>query len=159
ADAHFRQPGFELLGVADLWDASRVLHGQGGILAQLKTLQDEQRAALDTQLDDGMGPGLLPLWLLAPAALFVVLIAAQWYLWRRFRRRLNPALLGATALTVGVGLALGFVLTAQLRLDDVRSGTDTVLAQRQAQVSETDARGQTALAQLLAGHCIPAGCG
>lgn len=160
ADAHFRQPGSEVLGVADLWYASRLLHGPDGVLAQLTALQGLQRAALDDQLEDGMSPGLLPVWLLAPAAAAAVLVGTQWYLWRRFRRRFNLPLLGATALTVGVGVTLAVVLGLQLRLDDVRARTDAVLADRQTGIATTDSAGQTGLAVLLARHCDrAAGCG
>jgi hypothetical protein len=158
ADAHFRQPGSEVLGVADLWYASRLLHGPDGVLAQLTTLQGLQRAALDDQLEDGMSPGLLPVWLLAPAAAAALLVGTQWYLWRRFRRRFNLPLLGATALTVGVGVTLAVALGLQLRLDDVRARTDTMLADRQTGIAATDSAGQTGLVTLLARHCA-AGCG
>ncbi|MEU5259548.1 hypothetical protein [Amycolatopsis sp. NPDC021455] len=160
ADAHFRQPGGEVLGVADLWYASRLLHGPDGVLAQLTTLQSLQRAALDNQLRDGMSPALLPLWLLAPAVSAVLLVGTQWYLWRRFRRRFNLPLAGATALTVGVGVTLAVALGLQLRLDDVRARIDTVLADRQSRIAVTDVAGRTELATLLARYCDPApGCG
>ncbi|WNV85469.1 hypothetical protein [Umezawaea sp. Da 62-37] len=160
ADAHFRQPGTEVLGVTDLWYSSRLLHGPDGVLAQLTTLQGLQRTALDQQLDDGMSTGLLPVWLLAPAAAAVVLVTTQWHLWRRFRRRFNLPLLGATALTVGVGAIVVVALGLQLRLDDVRAGTDEVLAHRQIGIVATDTAGRTELATLLTRHCDPVtGCG
>jgi hypothetical protein len=173
ADAHFRAVGLpdsevpdgeaplsEVLGAADLWSASRLLHGPDGVLAQLTTLQKLQRAQLDHQLDDGMSPGLLPVWLLAPAATAALLVGTQCYLWRRFRRRFNLPLVGATALTVGVGITLAVALGLQLRLDDVRARTDTVLADRQTGIAAADTAGRTGLVALLARYCDqPAGCG
>ncbi|MEV6872361.1 hypothetical protein [Amycolatopsis sp. NPDC051128] len=164
-DAHLPQPGekprpSEVLGAADLWYASRLLHGPDGVLAQLTALQGLQRAELDDQLDDGMSPGLLPVWLLAPAAAAALLVGTQWYLWRRFRRRFNLPLVGATALTVGVGVTLAVALGLQLRLDDVRARTDTVLADRQTGIAVADTSGRTGLVALLTRYCDPAaGCG
>jgi len=160
ADVHFRQPGSELLVVADLWSASRLLRGPDGALAQLASLQRLQRAALDDQLEDGMSPALLPLWLFAPASSAVLLAGTQWYLWRRFRRRFTLPLAGATALTVGVGVTLAVALGLQLRLDDVRTRVDTVLADRQSRIAAADVAGQTELIALVAHYCAPAaGCG
>jgi hypothetical protein len=160
ADVHFRQPGSELLVVADLWSASRLLRGPDGALAQLASLQRLQRAALDEQLEDGMSPALLPLWLLVPVTSVVLLAGTQWYLWRRFRRRFNLPLVGATVLTAGVGVTLAVALGLQLRLDDVRTRIDTVLADRQSRIAAADVAGQTELVALVARHCGPSSsCG
>jgi hypothetical protein len=160
ADAHFRQPGSAVVGLADLWYASRLLHAPGGVLAQLTDLQAQERAALDRQLaGDGMSAGLLPLWLLPPVLLLVLLVLTQLYLRRRFRRRLNPLLLGASVLTAGVVVALSATLGLAGGLDDVRDRVDQALAVRQAEVAATDANGQAGLANLVRQQCGPAGCG
>jgi hypothetical protein len=159
ADAHFRQPGSAVVGLADLWYASRLLHAPEGVLAQLADLQVQERAALDRQLaGDGMSAGLLPLWLIPPVLMLVLLVLTQLYLRGRFRRRLNPLLLGASVLTAGVVVALSATLGLAGGLDDVRARVDDALAVRQTEVAATDAGGQSGLANLVRQQC-PAGCG
>lgn len=163
ADAHYRQPGAETLGAADLWYASRLLHSSGGVLEQLSGLQADQRQAMVKQLDEGSA-ALPPLWLLpvsllAPIALLLLLGLTQWRLYHWFRRRLNLSLLAASVVTGGLVVALIALLGQRSSLDDVRTRTDVVLADRQAEVADNDAVGQRLLASVLTARCEAAGCG
>ncbi|WP_409464026.1 hypothetical protein [Amycolatopsis sp. GA6-003] len=160
ADAHFRQPGGELVGLADLWYASRLLHAPDNVLELLGKLQKDERAALDRQISGaGMSAGLLILWLLPPLVLLALLVAAQVFLRRRFRRRVNPPLLGATVLGLGVvaGLLAAFALAG--RLDPVRASVDDAVAVREKSIEAADAGGHARLAALLQERCGPPGCG
>ncbi|WP_238605629.1 hypothetical protein [Amycolatopsis sp. Poz14] len=160
ADAHFRQPGGELVGLADLWYASLLLHGPDNVLDLLGKLQKDERAALDTQISGTrMSAGPLILWLLPPLVLLALLVSTQVFLRQRFRRRLNLPLLGATAL--GLGVVAGLLLAAALagRLDTVRSSVDEAVAVREKSIEAADADGHARLAALLYRRCGPPGCG
>lgn len=164
ADAHYRDPAVSGLGAADLWYASRLLHDSGGVLEQLRLLQDDQRAALVHQLDDGtLWPQvlwLLPVALVVCAVFLVLLGRVQWLFFKRFRRLVNVWLVAATAATAYVAVSLVLAHFQQHQhLDQVRDRVDTVLAERQAVISDNDAVGQRALADLLAGRCGAQGCG
>ncbi|GAA4552500.1 hypothetical protein [Amycolatopsis samaneae] len=151
ADAHYRRGGGALIGTADLWYASRLLHELVGVLTDLQTLQ---RQALDRQIAaDGMSQGVLPLWLLPPATLLVLLVLTQVFLGRRFRRVLNVPLIAASLLTIGIVAALGWTLVLAQRLDEVRDRTDVLLADRQADIVALDARGKAMLVALLKEKC------
>lgn len=162
AGAHFRQEGDDTLGVVDLWSASRMLHQpESGILAQLDTLLERQRAALDEQVSGGaMTPGaVVTLWVLA-GALFTLLVVTSIVFARRFRRRVNPWLVLAAALLV----ALTWVATrggaAQEHLEDARSTLYGLVADERARMSAVDEEGQQDLRKLLMRHCVsPGGCG
>ncbi|MFB9923182.1 hypothetical protein ACFORO_05940 [Amycolatopsis halotolerans] len=160
ADAHFRQPGAELVGLADLWYASRLLHAPDNVLELLGKLQKDERTALDSQISGTrMSAGLLILWLLPPIVLLALLVATQVFLRQRFRRRLNPPLLGATVLGLGVvaGLLAAFALAG--RLDTVRGNVDQAVAVREKSIESADAGGHARLATLLQQRCGPSGCG
>ncbi|MGW4401655.1 hypothetical protein ACWEHA_40680 [Amycolatopsis nivea] len=160
ADAHFRQPGGELVGLADLWYASLLLHGRDNVLDLLGELQKDERAALDTQISGTrMSAGPLILWLLPPIVLLALLVSAQVFLRQRFRRRLNLPLLGATVL--GLGVIAGLLLAAALagRLDTVRSNVDQAVVVREKSIEAANADGHARLATLLYQRCGPPGCG
>ncbi|WP_326836826.1 hypothetical protein VSH64_18310 [Amycolatopsis rhabdoformis] len=160
ADAHFRQPGADRVGLADLWYASRLLHAPGNVLSSLAQLQDQQRRALDDLLAaDGVSGWTIPLWLLPPTLLLALLVLTQVSLRRRFRRRLNPGLLAATlgVAAAVTGLCLAFAHAQQL--GGVRDRVDALLGLRARAVEAADTSGQNALADLLRGSCGSAGCG
>lgn len=95
AGAHY--PG--TLSTTDLWYASRSLYGDGQMLQHLNALADSQRQELDRQLSEGwLNPWTVLAWALPAIALLALLTHTQRFLWRRFGRRFNPWLLGATAL-------------------------------------------------------------
>ncbi len=161
ADVHFRQPDAVVLGAVDLWNASRLLHANDGVLEQLESLQGKQREALDAQLaSTGMSPGMLPLWLLPVLALLVLLVLTQVFLKKRFRRTANVPLLLATVLIAAIGVALVFTLVSRSRLDSVGARLDGVATAWNAQIKTADDEGQRRLAELLSGFCDEAqGCG
>jgi hypothetical protein len=102
ADAAYRQN--HPLGAVYLWYASRLLHDPGeGILRQLDVLYSEERTALEGQLRSG---GTSWWWIVAWTAPCVILLAlmvlAQVYLRRRFRRRVNASVAAATVLLLAL---------------------------------------------------------
>ncbi|MBP2476549.1 hypothetical protein JOF53_005421 [Crossiella equi] len=117
AASQFRQPGGRALGTADLWQASRLLHEDPGVLPELKKVEAQQRQALDQAVSGG-APSVLTvlLWAVPGALALALLIGGQVWLARHFRRLLNPWLLAATVL---VCAALGptvWVFDSQQRL-------------------------------------------
>jgi len=102
ADATYRQ-GTRQLGYTYLTYGSTLLHGPGGLLAQL-----DQIATLNQdELDHGrtsvwVGPGVPVAVAAAATALLACLIWAQIHLARAFRRTVNLALLLASVLVAGL---------------------------------------------------------
>ncbi|MGK5529760.1 hypothetical protein [Streptomyces sp. URMC 129] len=120
-----RLPEDSPLREAYLYYAERMLTGDGtgtGILERLETLQTGRPAPgggagqADVLADQAaFGWSLRLAWgaaLLCAAVLVAALLETQLFLLRRFRRRVNPALLAAT-LTVVLGVAALIVLTVQ----------------------------------------------
>ncbi|MFF3754178.1 hypothetical protein ACFYYH_27575 [Streptomyces sp. NPDC002018] len=109
-----RSPAGSALRAGYLHYAERMLKRPDiGILARLDHLQSEQREVLSEQTSFDGSPRVG--WAVAVAlcaGLVVALAETQVFLRRRFRRRHNPWLLGATAL-LGLTLAALAVLTAQ----------------------------------------------
>ncbi|KZB86652.1 hypothetical protein [Amycolatopsis regifaucium] len=161
ADVHFRQLDAAVLGAADLWHASRLLHAPGGVLDELELLQDKQREALATQLSStGVSLAMLPLWLLPILALLGLLVHTQLYLRKRFRRMANVPLLAATVLIAAIGVALVFTVVSRDRLDSVGERLDAVAEARNTQIQAADEAGQLRLADLLTEFCDrEQGCG
>ncbi|MEU0004357.1 hypothetical protein ABZ079_08635 [Streptomyces sp. NPDC006314] len=125
--------GDRVLHDAYLSYATSVLEDRGsGILARLKVLQKQQRAAVHRQTSFGE-----LLWLgwsttlLLAVALAVALLETQRFLRRRFRRRYNRQLLAATALLPG-GLAVSvlFTLWTHQGMEHTRDLLDRPLAGR-----------------------------
>ncbi|WP_018681825.1 hypothetical protein [Actinokineospora enzanensis] len=160
ADAHYRQADSLALGTADLWYASRLLHGPGGVLDQLSDLEDAELAVLDAQLRDGGSEvlpeqlRLLPVALIPPAVLLVLIVFAHLAFRRWFRRRLVPGLLVAALLTVGVGVAVVGAMSRQGRLDAVRAEVHAEVTDRGLRITDEDVLGQRALESLLAKRCV-----
>ncbi|WP_183091618.1 hypothetical protein [Streptomyces radicis] len=103
-----------------LWYAEGTLSRDlDGILDRLDSLQDQQYDVLDGQVSFDRGAQLA--WgatLLSAAALLLVLIETQVLLRRRFRRRYNLGLLGATAtLLIALGGAVHVTAETQSALD------------------------------------------
>ncbi|WP_258907031.1 hypothetical protein [Actinokineospora sp. UTMC 2448] len=163
AHAHHRTPGMAGLGAVDLWYASRLLHAPDGVLAQLESLQQEELAVLNGQLDRGtVWPALLwlsPAAILASLAFLVLLCSTQGQLIKRFRRRLNLPLLTATALTALVLGSLCFAVEQHHRLGELGPRIHEAVQQREAVIDEIDAAGQRALVDLLTAECDETGCG
>lgn len=107
ADAYSRGEDKLLPGAVNLWYASRLLHDDGeGILKHLDDLKASQRAKLDHQLSTGwLNPATALVWVVPALLLLAALIRAQVFLARRFRRRLSPWLVGATAVLIALMVA------------------------------------------------------
>lgn len=160
ADALYRQDGGTELGKAHLWYASRLLHG--GLLSQLDTLRQDEQRALSRQLSSGwLKPLAVSVWIGAILALLVLLLAAQIFLSLRFRRTLNPPLIGATVLLLVFTAGPSYSLVARHRLVAARHTLSQVGQDWRAQMEQTDRRGQRTLATLVTSACLPTtgGCG
>lgn len=161
ADAYEHQRGGSFLAMNELWDASQLVHQTGGILDQIQTLQQHQRAAADRQVGSGwLDPWTIPVWAFLIALVLALLAATQIMCYRRFRRRLNVGLLAATALTLILAGTMIFTAVSAHRLQAAHRQLQTVLSTRSAQVHDADTAGQYRLAGLLRQGCIPRGtCG
>ncbi|MEV6608051.1 hypothetical protein [Kutzneria sp. NPDC051319] len=159
ADTHFRE-GTRDLYLTDLWYAARSLYGGQQTLAHLEGLASLQRKELDQQLSDGwLNRWTVLAWLVPSILLLLLLAYTQRYLWRRFGRRFNVGLIGATALLVLLtgATASGIVLAdrahaANAVLTSYVSNTD----QRANAVSTT---AQRRLILTVRQSCNPTGCG
>jgi hypothetical protein len=173
ADVHFWQPEGEVLGVTDLFNASRLLHGpvvtqqgqplaqSGGILGELDQLTEDQQRALDEQLAaSSMTPVAVLVVLVPLLGLLGLLLAAQITLRRRFRRQVNPWLLVATALLLAMAAIFVRSAVAQHHLEDSRTTLRQLVADRKLQGSAAEVKGQHALRDLLSvTRCAEPGCG
>ncbi|RSM56861.1 hypothetical protein DMB66_32500 [Actinoplanes sp. ATCC 53533] len=160
ADAHYRQDPGSALARADLWYASRLLHmPAGGILAQLDDLLTVERRALAGQLTAGrMAPGWAVTWIVPVVVLFALLVGAQVFLSRRFRRTFNVPLLGATAAVLVLAAGMSFDFAARGELTATRNAGDALAGVWQARIDAADRHGQQMLGDLVAKAC-PDGCG
>lgn len=91
------------LGVAYMSHASTLMHET--MLVKAQVILDITRGQVADEMKRLSGPQLVPLSGLL--ASLVALAAAQWALWRMFRRRLNKGFLAATALTLAAIVWLG----------------------------------------------------
>ncbi|NYI92470.1 hypothetical protein HNR02_005845 [Amycolatopsis endophytica] len=155
ADAHYRQGGGEVVGTADLWDASsQLLHSPDGVLDQLDELRSVQEQALARQLDTGwLHPATPALWAVPLALLLALLCVTQLYLGKRFQRLVNPQLAAATLLLLGLCASMMFTLVAAHRLETARERLTTVLAGWDRRMAFTDTDGQDKLIRLVTAHC------
>ncbi|MFG1916808.1 hypothetical protein [Micromonospora sp. NPDC048898] len=134
ADARFRDADLGALGVAALRDAASLLND---ILVRLQDLRGKQLLALDDQVDNTWTDTLtVAVWLLPLVALGVLLVRAQVYLTRRFRRTVNVPLLLATVAAVGMVALTALSLWSADRLDQARAGVDVVDGSRRAQLMD-----------------------
>lgn len=155
ADASFRADGPTPLTVAALWYASGLMHGrESGIVAQLDELAVAQRTALETELSEGwMNPAGSLVWLVPIAVLLGLLVVAQFFGARRFRRKLNPALVVATLLVLLVAGATSSVFFSQDRADVAGETLDKVVSQSKTQTDADALNGKRELEKVLAPHC------
>jgi hypothetical protein len=151
ADAHFRQPGGEVLGTVDLWNASRLLHQpDGALVLQLDALLKAQRDALDRQLADTAMTPVTTLTLLVPAAaLLALLVATNVVFRRRFRRRVNLWLVLAAAVLIALTTISGQVIGVHRDLETTRSALSRLVDDEQARDAVMDVPGQRALRDLV----------
>jgi hypothetical protein len=171
ADAHFRadavnSQGATPIGVADLWFASRLMHGtdlgttapsgtaDSGIIDQLDTLEKTQHNALDTQLSQGwMSPAGALAWLLPALILLGFLLVAQIFLNRRFSRTFNPALVVATVLLGLVVAGMWTVFDARNKSDAASGTLNSVVNKWDAQTRSVAVDGQRELAEMVRKQC------
>lgn len=156
ADAHYRLPGEAGFGVADLWFASELMHGQ--ILTgtdSLADLQSAEQSALTAQRSSPWAsPWLFAGWMIAALALLGTLVTAQRQFYLRLRRMLSKYLTLAAATLIGLCLVTGHVIAAERAFDSAQSGPlATVVALQDAQTASTDQQGQAELAKLVTGTC------
>ncbi|WP_405107139.1 hypothetical protein OG559_23620 [Micromonospora sp. NBC_01405] len=156
AHAYFAQDGGSALGTATLWDASTLLEE---ILRRLAALGVKQMDALNGQADGPWTNGKMTLlWLVPVLALLALLVSAQRFLRRRFRRRLNVPLLLATLAVVVMGATTAMSLWSANQLADARGDTDQATIDRDAQLAALSARDSESLAALLTAACGSPGC-
>ncbi|QFU90909.1 hypothetical protein [Amycolatopsis sp. YIM 10] len=155
ADAHYRHADGRMVGAADLWYASRLMHApDNGILARLGALADLQHNALRKQLSDGwLGGAVTALWLLPALALLGLLGYTQYRLRRKFRRRWNFWLLGATALLLGLIVTTSFGFGSASGAGDAGATVDTAVERWRSGFEAEAAAGRPKLVELLRENC------
>jgi hypothetical protein len=151
ADAQFRQPNGELLGTADLWSASYLLHRDDiGILAQLDELLAAQRQALDRQLaTSAMTVGTVLVLALPILVLCVVLAMTHVFFRRRFRRWVNPGLVVATLALIALTWVVTRPLSATQHLEDSRGALYELVTEERARIAAQEGKAQQAMLELL----------
>jgi hypothetical protein len=88
-------------GIVYLQAASNLMHGPGGILAQVDATRGFFAAGLDqANLNVEIAAGMLVLYVVIALAVLVLLVRTQHFVRARFRRRRNNRLLAATLLLV-----------------------------------------------------------
>ncbi len=159
AQAHFGTA----VGTADLWSASRLLHtSDGNILAELDKLLEDQTNALNDQISSSsMTVGTLLAWVVPIIFLFVLLGVTQVFLQRRFKRAVNPLLLLATAVLVGLSIVTSLAVVSQHRLEKSRDAVEYVVREWKEDISASSMQGQQALSSLVTMECSQekGGCG
>ncbi|HEY8481269.1 MAG TPA: hypothetical protein VIL71_15710 [Spirillospora sp.] len=114
ADATYRK-GLKDLGYAYLSYASDLLHGEGGVLDRIEEIARRDLQAIDDRRHAPSGGTAAALATAAlGAAVLGALVYAQVAMAKRFRRLLNPPLLAASVLLVGLVV---WSTSAFLRLD------------------------------------------
>jgi phage tail tape-measure protein len=100
-------------------------------------------------------------WVVPIVLLFVLLVATQVFLGRRFRRAVNPPLLAATVVLIGLSIVASLAVVSQHRLENSRSALYEVVLLWREQPSAADVQGQQALGELMEKECGGAngGCG
>jgi hypothetical protein len=155
AAASFRHNENTPLWASDLWTASRLLHANGGALAQLDGLRDGQVSKLDSEIGSVADVVVLASlsWLVPGIALLLLLVAAQIYLRRRFRRWLNAGLAAATLCVLGMLAVAGFTFDIGSRLDATRDTVHELTDRWDRQVSDRETLTQQRLADLIDTQC------
>lgn len=156
-----QQEGGRTVSVAALWSASRLLHegGENGILDRLNyltvdhlsVLRDEHATNATTTWDAAVLFGPI-------VALFAMLLVAQVFLRRRFRRRFNPWLLTATVLLVALTVVSSLVFVSGSRLDVATGELQALIVDMREKSSAIDAAAQHTLGDLLDSACGNAAC-
>ncbi|MGB6165283.1 MAG: hypothetical protein WCF33_06345 [Pseudonocardiaceae bacterium] len=143
------------VGIADLWSASQLLHGgESPILDELNKLVMDQTGLLNDQISTSSTTteNLLQ-WVLPIALLFVLLVATQVFLRRRFRRAANWPLLVATLALIGLFIVTSSAEASQRLLENSGATLTETVHMRQKQPSVADDRGQQTLGELINKNC------
>jgi hypothetical protein len=152
ADVHW-QRGEPALVAADLSDAYRLLHGDGGILALLAGILDDQRGIVRAQVPSHAVNVLVIVVLTILAVASVAAVAASVLFHRRFRRRFNPGLVVAVVLlTAGLGLIYQ-VHAAMDGTESTRDGLDRLVDRWHSAVLATGVQEQNNLREMLTASC------
>ncbi|WP_422770786.1 hypothetical protein ACN28C_29620 [Plantactinospora sp. WMMC1484] len=152
ADAHYRKSGPGGLATAYLWYASRLLHSEQGILAQLDSLLAAETDALEARLASGwLSPAATLLWLV-PA--LILLVGTQLFLHRRFRRMVNWGLATSTLLLALLVAGTSFALVSKAQLADAGAELSEVRRLSGEQFRAADREGAMALERLLRDSCV-----
>ncbi|TCC00299.1 hypothetical protein E0H26_00925 [Micromonospora zingiberis] len=155
ADARYRDASLRALGAAALRDATSLLDD---ILVLLDALRQKQLDVLKEQVDAGWTKPVTPIaWLLPLVALGTLLVLAQVYLLRRFRRVVNVPLLLATLAMVAMVVLTSLSLQAATHLDRVGQHVESVQQIRQQQLHQVRAEAAARLAVEVGDEC-PRGC-
>jgi nitrate reductase gamma subunit len=159
ADVYYRQDPASLLATTDLWYASRLLHAPDtGILAQLDALLKAQQEAMDNELAHGPNMFFRAVLLALPiAVLFVILLLAQRFLRRTFRRSVNVPLALSTVLLAVLCVLPVLNIVAQQRLATAAGNLRQVVDMWQVNTSAKAAEGQQLLKERVDKEC-PRGC-
>jgi uncharacterized membrane protein YidH (DUF202 family) len=162
ADVDYRRSGGVTLGVADLWTASRLLHNQDGVLAQLDVLLSLERQAFDDQQAASSTTWLVVLVSVGPiVALLGLLVSTQSVLRRRFRRLVEPFLVLAALALVGLSVFLWLVFGLSDQLAASRTIVTRTAGEWSTALAVTDSAGKRDLGQFMRNICgqPPSGCG
>jgi len=159
AGTHFRD-GTPALYQTDLWYAARSLYGSEQTLAHIDHLADLQHAELDQQLSDGwLNPWTVLAWAVPSAALGLLLWFTQHYLWRKFGRRFNLALLGASVLLVLLIAATASQFLLAGRAQAASAALSSYVTSTHQQSEAVSAYAQQSLIPFVRKTCKPTGCG
>ncbi|MEU4569081.1 hypothetical protein [Micromonospora sp. NPDC023956] len=151
ADVHFRQGRDSALGTAALWDAASLLEE---LLLRLDRLRQAQVAALDEQVGRLWAtPAAAALWLVPVLVLVGLLVRAQRFLHRRFRRRVNAPLLLATFFVLLMGAATSSSLWSAGQLTATRESVSAVERDRREQLTLLAAEDSSRLTDRLEAAC------
>lgn len=153
AAAIYRQNEDAALWMTDLWNASQLLHADAGVLAELDTLQKDQRAVLNEELDSADVFWSRLSWLLPAILLLGLLGVTQHYLTRRFRRVVNPGLLVAALCLLGLVGVSALTFDAYHHLAMARSAVHGANDASSKQAAAFDEQGQQFLAELMRNRC------
>lgn len=167
------------VGVANLWSASELMHGeiltdgqpnlQSAARACLRVRQPTPSDPLDSLADlqcyeqqvlsgqrssPWVNPWLFAGWVVVALAMASTLAAVQRQFSVRLHRMLSKYLTLAAAALIGLGVVTAHVITSDHAFDAAQSGPlATVLSLQDYQTATTDALGQSALAKVIEPVC------
>jgi hypothetical protein len=160
AAARYYSDGDTLLGATTDWEASQLLDSDG-LLATLNSLRETEQAAMNARTSSfWAGPLVVALWVAPALVMLAVLLLAQAYLARRFRRRLSIPLAAATVASLALAGSGVTIAVAERHLTSAQADLATVSLERTTSVEYSDYQGQVATGELVSALCQghPPGC-